>query len=254
VGRAIACLACLFGLIADPIPVRLAEGRVHGFVVLRDLNDNILASGDLTQSAAGTRVTSELSLHFKDGSVHEETTVFTQRHTFQLRAYRLVQKGRSFKRQLDLSLNTSTSEVTVHYTDEDGKEKTETEHMELPRDLANGIFPIILSDIDPKTPKATLTMIVATPKPRVVKLEISPQGEDPFSIAGSPRKALHYTIKMDIGGVKGVIAPIVGKQPPDINVWMIGGKVPGLLKLEGQLYEDGPIWRIELTSPVWPNH
>ncbi len=248
--RAVACLACLCSLAAQP--VRYTEGHLHGFIVLRDTANTILASGDLTQVASGSRVTSELSLHFKDGSVHQETTVYTQRRAFRLQTYHLVQKGRSFKRQLDLSLNTSTGDVTVHYTDDDGKEKTDTEHMELPPDLANGFFPTLLTDIDPKTPKTTLSMVVAAPKPRVVKLEITPQGEDSFSIGGLPRKALHYAIKIDIGGVKGVIAPIVGKQPADINVWLVAGKVPGFIKLEGQLFEDGPIWQIEMASPVWP--
>lgn len=95
-------------------------------------------------------------------------------------------------------------------------------------------------------------MLVATPKPRLVKLEISPIGEDSFLIGGSPAKAMRYAIKIDIGGISGAIAPIIGKQPPDIHVWMIGGKAPGFLKSEGPLYEGGPIWRIELASPIWP--
>jgi hypothetical protein len=36
---------------ADQVPVRHTEGLIHGFLVLRDLDDNILASGDLSQSA-----------------------------------------------------------------------------------------------------------------------------------------------------------------------------------------------------------
>jgi hypothetical protein len=35
----------------------------------------------------------------------------------------LVQKGRVFKRETDLSLNTSTGQVTVHYTDDEGKRR-----------------------------------------------------------------------------------------------------------------------------------
>ena len=31
-------------LMADPVPVRHTEGRIHGFLVLRDLDDNVLAS------------------------------------------------------------------------------------------------------------------------------------------------------------------------------------------------------------------
>jgi hypothetical protein len=110
----------------------------------------------------------------------------------------------------------------------------------------------LLSDIDPKAPKTIVSFVAATPKARLVKLEISPLGEDSFSIGGSVRKAMRYAIKVDIGGITGVVAQIIGKQPPDTHVWMVGGKTPGFLKSEGPLYEGGPIWRIELASPVWP--
>src|SRR5215471_9181056 len=89
------------GLIGDQIPVRHVEGRIHGFLVLRDLEDKLLASGSLTQTAAGNRVTSQLAFRFHDGSIHEETTVFSQRRAFQLLTYRLIQKGPAFKRAMN---------------------------------------------------------------------------------------------------------------------------------------------------------
>jgi len=125
-------------LLADQVPVRRTEGRVHGFLVLRDLDDKILASGDLSQLADGNRVTTELSFQFKDGSVHQETAVYSQRRTFQLLTYHLVQKGPTFKRPLDMSLQGSTGQFTIRYTDDDGKEKTITDRLKLPTDLANG--------------------------------------------------------------------------------------------------------------------
>jgi hypothetical protein len=95
-------------------------------------------------------------------------------------------------------------------------------------------------------------MVAATPKPRLVKLAITPQGEEPFSLGGSERRAMHYVMKVEIGGVAGVIAPLLGKQPPDIHVWILGGEAPAFIKTEGPLYYGGPSWRIELASPVWP--
>ena len=124
--------------------------------------------------------------------------------------------------------------------------------MNLPNDLANGLATTLLHDIDPKSPPTTVSMVVATPKPRLVKLEVSSEGEDTFAIDGFARKADRYVLKIKIGGVSGLIAPLVGKQPPDIHVWALGGKAPSFLKSEGPLYEDGPIWRIELASPTWP--
>ncbi len=247
----VSCGAIPKSLLAEAVPVRLTEGLLHGFLVLRALNGESLATGDLTQVTHGGRVTSDLLFRFKDGSIHEETAVFSQRGTFQLLTYHLVQKGATFKRPTDMTLNASTGQVTVHYVD-DGKEKTVNDQMKLPADLANGIVTMLMKHIGPKAAKTMLSMVVSTPKPRVVKLAISPKGDDSFSIGGSAFKATRYVVKIEIGGIRGVVAPIIAKQPPDTRVWMLGGKAPAFLKSEGPLCDDCPIWRIELTSPVWP--
>src|SRR4051812_8600755 len=225
-------------IVAEQIPVRHLEGRIHGFLALRDVDDKIIASGSLNQTANGSRVTSELSFRFHDGSVLQETSVYSQRRVFQLLTYRLVQKGPTFKRPTEMSLNVATGQVTIQYTDDDGKERTISERGKLPADLVNGLVPTLLSDIDPKTPKTVVSMLVSTPKPRVVKLEISPVGEDSFTAAGAAAKAMRYAVKVNIGGISGVVAPIIGKQPPDTHVWIVGGKAPGFVKSEGPLFQD----------------
>ena len=209
-----ACLLLAVSLVADEVPVRHREGRIHGFLVLQDLHDHLLASGTSVQYAQGNRVINELSFRFKDGSVYQETAAYTQNRTFLLLTYHLVQKGPAFKDAMDMSLNTSTGQVTIRYTDNDGKEKTIEELRQLPTDLANGMVPTLLADMGPSAAKTTLSMLVATPKPRLVKLEISPAGEDSFTVGGSAEKAMRYVVKVDLGGIAGVVAPIVGKQPP----------------------------------------
>jgi hypothetical protein len=173
---------------------------------------------------------------------------------FRLLTYHLVQKGPAFKHPLDMSLNNSTGQVKVRYTDDDGKEKTITDRLKLPDDVANGLITTLLKDINPNQPKTTVSMVANTPKPRLVKLAVSSEGEDSFSIEGSSRKAIRYAVKVEIGGISGVVAPIVGKQPPDTHVWMAAGMAPVFLKSEGPLYDGGPIWRIEWASPVWPKN
>jgi hypothetical protein len=59
-------------------------------------------------------------------------------------------------------------------------------------------------------------------------------------------------IKVDVGGFGGLIAPLIGKQPPDSHVWILGGDAPAFVRAEQALYVGGPVWRIELTSPAWP--
>jgi hypothetical protein len=240
------------GVSADPVAVRHTQGYIHGFLVLKDTNDKILASGDLVQLPSGNQVTDTLSLHFADGSLYEETSVFSQSRNYRLLTYKQVMKGAAFKTQETLSLNVSTGAVNIQYTDKDGKEKTVADKLSLPPDLANGILSMLLTEAAPKA-EMTLSMLVSTPKPRIVKLKISPSGQESFSVGGSGAKATHYIMKIDIGGGEGVAAKVVGKQPPPEDFWIAAGNAPVFLKSEGPLYEDGPIWRIELASPVWPN-
>jgi hypothetical protein len=94
-------------------------------------------------------------------------------------------------------------------------------------------------------------MLVATPKPRVVKLAISSRGEETFSVAGSSCKAIHDEIKIELGGVAGIVAPVIGKQPPNIQVWTTDGEAPTIIREQGPIYPDGPIMTIELAKPVW---
>jgi hypothetical protein len=244
-------VVCLqgFHLAAQPVVVKQTEGAIHGFLTLSSEDGTVVADGDLEQSAHGNRVTSRLIFHFKDGSLQDETTVFSQTGHFRLISDHLVQKGASFKRQMDLTVNGSTGVATARYSD-DGKEKVETAHLTLPADVANGMVPVLLKNLAPGA-SATASMVVASPKPILVKLAISGEGEDTF-VVGGRRKATKYVIKIEIGGVKGVLAPLVGKQPADSHVWILGGVAPAFVKSDGPSCEGCPIWRIELASPVWP--
>ena len=248
-----ALLVPALALSQSPIAVLHTEGLVHGFLVLRTLEGKTIADGDVTQVAKGDRVTSHLVFRFKDGSIYEETVVFSQRNRFRVASDHLLQKGPVFKHPMEVWLEVSTGQVTVRYTEDDGKEKTITERLKLPSDVANGMTLTLLKNIRPDVTQTTVSMVAATPKPRIVKLVISPEGEESFSIGGSSHKATRYLARIQIGGVSGLVAPLVGKQPPDTHVWILGGDAPVFVKLEGPLYQDGPVWRIELTSPVWRN-
>jgi hypothetical protein len=237
---------------ASPLAVRYEEGLIHAFVVVSTMDGNTIAQGDSTQVVRAGRVRNQLMLRFKDGSRQEETTVFSQRGEFRLISYHLLQKGPTFKHATEVSITTATGEVAVHYTDDDGKEKIADEHLTLPPDLANGMVPTLLKNLRPGTSQIEVPLVVASPKPRLVKLAISAQGTARFSAAGTERDATHYVVKIVIGGVAGVVAPLLGKDPPDSHIWILGGEVPVFVRSESLSYPGGPLWRMELTSPVWP--
>jgi hypothetical protein len=235
----------------EQVLVRHAEGLVHGFLSLRAQDGSLLADGDLIQTSRGARVTSRLVFHFKDGSVHDETAVFAQRRQFRLLTDHLVQKGPSFPQPLEMSINAASGQVVVRYTDDHGQSKVESEHLDLPPDVANGLILTMLKNVRSEAPPKSVGFVAATPKPRLVKLAITTAGDEAFSTGGTSRKAMHYVLKVELGGISGVVAPLIGKQPPDSHVWILGGEAPAFVKSEQPLYSGGPVWRIELVSPVW---
>jgi hypothetical protein len=183
----LACLATFqtIPLAAEQVPVRHMEGLMHGFLALRTLDGKRLADGEMTQIAEGGRVTSRLTFRFKDGSVYDDTTIFSQRGTFRVLSDHLVQRGPSFRQPLETSIDASSGQVTVRYKDKDGKEKTLKQRQNLPPDIANGLLFTLVKHIQPNVPRTTVSMVATTPKPRVVKLEILPEGEKNVGLEGN---------------------------------------------------------------------
>src|SRR3989475_1401008 len=117
-------------LTAEQVRVRHMEGLMHGFLALRTLEGTRLADGEMTQGADGDRVTGHLIFRFKDGSVYDDTTIFTQRGAFRLLSDHLLERGPSFKQDMETSVEASKGQITVRYKDKDGKEKVLKEQQE----------------------------------------------------------------------------------------------------------------------------
>lgn len=244
--------ACRPSTKSESIPVHHVEGTLHGFLELRTAGGSIVASGDIVQVVHGDQVTDQTRFRFKDGSIDDETSVFSQRHTFQLITYHHVQKGSSFPHPMEVTIDVQSGQVTVRYTGKDGKEKVKTEHLNLPPDLANGMVPLVVENAGSDAAQTTVSMLVATPKPHIVKLVFSKRGEENFSLSGFARKANHFEIKVELEGIAGLVAPLIGKQPPHIQIWTVGGQAPTFIREQGPLYPEGPVMTIQLASPVWP--
>jgi hypothetical protein len=236
--------------LAESIPVRHNEGDAFGFLALRDTTGKTLADGELKQVLQGSDglVMEDLRFVFKDGSSYREITKFTQKGEFHLVSDQVVQKGPSFKQQSDSLLDTASGNITVKTT-ESGKEKTTTQHLDIPADVANGLLMTITKNLDPSAAETTLSFVAVSDKPRIVKLKISPGPERTFRVGLLKHHAQHYVIKTEIQGIAGVIAPVVGKQPPDIHIWVVKSEAPSFLEFEGPLSQNGPVWRIQGTSP-----
>ena len=239
-------------LAADPVAVRFVEGAVHGFLMLRTINGVLLAHGDLLQVNRGGKVESRMIFRFKDGSVFDETVVFTQQRVFTMQSYRLVHRGPIFTEDTEISLERGSGKYRVKTkAHKDGQDKALDGTLDLPPDVYNGMVLTVVKNLA-KGASETVHIVAFTPTPRLIKLELAPAGEHKVLVGELAKTAIHYVLKPRLGTWLKLFATLLGSVPPDYHAWIVTDEVPAFVRFEGPLYTKGPIWRIELTSPRWP--
>lgn len=240
-------------LAAAPVPVRFAEGSLHGFLMLSTPAGVQVASGELFQIVRDGEIRSRLVFHFKDGSVHDETVVYSQRNVFTLQSYRLVQRGPAFPEDTETSLERASGKYHVKTRGhKDGREKVLDGTFDLPLDVYNGMVLTVVKNLSGGAGE-TVHMVAFTPEPKLIKLELTPAGEQKILVGGSEKTATRYVLKPILGIWLKLFASLLGRMPPDNHAWIVTADVPAFVKFEGPLFMNGPVWRIELTTPRWPD-
>jgi len=238
--------------IAQPVAVHYPQASVHGFLTIHSETGTVLGYGESTQAASGDRVTVRTTLHFLDGSLDDETAVFTQHRVISFVSDHHIQRGPFFKNAIDATVE-SSGQVSITTTGEDGKVKQESSHISLPADLSNGIVGPILDNLPHTAAGVTLGMVLPVGKGRLIRLHVTPDRTESFTaIQGATRTATVFRIKLDLGGVAGAIAPIIGKQPADVMLWVLEGVAPVIVREDAQLSEGGPIISIQLAGTSYP--
>ena len=239
------------GARAERVAVQFPEGSAHAFLQVSGTDGKVIAGGDLVEIARDDEVRVRLIFRFRDGSVDDERAVYSQRGHFRLLSDRHVQRGPSFEHATDVALDMATGTVTTR-TEESGHEVAETVHMDLPTDLANGMLLMMLKNVSPSGPATMVSYLAATPKPRLIHLRIEPAAKQGFVVGGVRHEAVRFTVTPEIGGVEGMVAPMLGMKPKPTEVWMSGGDVPAFARLEGPTFLGGPSWTVEMAKPSWP--
>ena len=232
---------------AAPVAIRYNEAITHGFLVMKGPRGNTIAHGEFVQHPQGERVHNQLIFRFADGSLYEEAVTFTQRRVFRLMSYKLVQKGPSFPEASEVSFDRDSG----RYRARAGKDTSEGK-LDLPEDAYNGMLGVLLKNVPPSA-GATGQIVAFTPKPHLVRATMVREGEDKYFVGEAPHTATRWLVKLELEGVKGVVASLIGKDPPDVRFWIATGTVPGFVKFEGAIFLKGPRWRVELSSPGWPD-
>jgi hypothetical protein len=235
---------------AAPVTMRYPEGPAHGFLTLSDVvSGKPIAAGELIQWIEHGAISSRLVIRFDDGSLYDELVRFTQRPAFRVQSYHLVEKGPSFAEPTEVKFDRAGKyEAVVHPKGKPAKHAAGT--TDIPDDVGNGLTSVFVKNLE-QGASATAHLMTFQPDPIVLDVEFTPEGSDPYWVGGAQSTATRFLIKPTVPGVKGVLATVVGKQPPEVRMWIAPPPAPGLVRFEGALYVDGPVWRVDLATPRW---
>ena len=238
---------------AAPITVRYAEGVTHGFLLVRSTSGAVVGEGDLLQVVRPEGVQSRLALHFRDGSLYDETAVFSQQGVFTLLGYKLRQRGPSFPMELDVSLSREGEKgrYQVRSRSSGDRERQDSGVVDLPADVYSGMLTMLVKNLA-RGATETVHVLVFGPRPMLVQVEMAPAGEEPISAGERRVPATHFVLTPKLGVVRGTIARIIGKSPAPYHCWIVTGDVPAFVNIDGALYPGGPVWRVETASPRPP--
>jgi hypothetical protein len=252
-------LACLAAALwahlaaAEPVAVRFVEGVSHGFLTLRTADGAQIASGDLLQFPRRGEVESRMVFVFKDGSVLDETVVFTQQRVFAMKSYRLSQRGPAFAEDSEISLERASGKYRVKTTArKDAREEVLEGTLEMPADTYNGMVLTVVKNLA-KGASETIHVVAFTPAARLIPVELAPAGVHKVLVGELSKSATRYVFKPKPGPWLSLLANVLGRMPPDSHAWVLTDEVPAFVRFEGPLHPAGAPWRIELTSPRWPD-
>jgi hypothetical protein len=232
------------------VAVRFPEGAVHGFLELHTDSGKFLATGDLMQVPHSGAIESRMTFHFSDASLFDETVIFTQRGTFALQSYHLVQHGPAYEADLDALISADGAYHVVSTSHKDGKSKSYDGTLKMPSDVSNGL-PIVLLKNLAAHDSQTVHLVAFTPAPRMIELKLTPVAAHTIGNGARGESAVEFDLKPVVGGLAGFFGKLLGKIPPDSHVWIVTQGAPMFARFEGPLYM-GPVWRIDLALPKLP--
>ncbi len=217
-------------------------------MVARSEAGKIIARVEFTETVQGDEVTMRLTYHFLDGSIDDETTTYRQRGKFHLIRNHHIQNGPFFAKPVDFAVEAATGTAITRTVDKNGKIHVESEHIDLPDDLANGFVGTVLLNVAPNTAPFRVGILAPVFGGRLIRILISPESEQPFQRAGRTLKATVFRIHPELGGFLGMIAKLLNLQPKDVMVWVLEGETPAVMRIVGQLGGSGPVLSSELEG------
>jgi hypothetical protein len=167
-----------------------------------------------------------------------------------MKSYHLVQTGEAFENDLDATLSATGAYVVKTKSHKDGKEEVLTGTLNLPADTYDGMAITIAKNLRPGASE-TVHIVAFTPSPRIIALELAPVGTEHVLLGSHKEAVSHIALKPHLGTILRFFARLKGQSPPDSDLWIDTEELPAFVKFQGPMYF-GPVWRITLFTPTWP--
>jgi hypothetical protein len=221
------------------------EGTARGYPALRDPTGKELAEGAFTQWIENERLHVKITYSFNDGRRIEENSVFRQRpqlvqEQWSWREERHGKPYRLFRVEFG-----SQSAAASKQDDGEFKEWSEKIDVEPGRIFAGFGFTLAIKAFRERLLKGErieLQAVGFTPKPRLVKVELSHAGPNHMRMADRDLRGDHFVIHPKIPWLADLFIDV-----PDTHIWLTSPAPAAFLRWEGPLAEPkDPIVRVDL--------
>ena len=149
-----------------------------------------------------------------------------------------------------MTIDARSQTVSMRALSKPGQD-AKTEHMDIPPDTSNGLLFNLIKNLQSTAPEVEVSYVAARPSRAWSSWRSPLKSRGQFTAVYRRINAAVWCVKAELGGLTGIVAPMIGKQPPDTHVWVAENGVPTIVRVDTALYVGGPVWSIQLASPVW---
>jgi hypothetical protein len=229
----------------DPIGLKWTEGDVAGMTpILSPDGSKTIGFIEYHQNRRGDRLFATRVARFSDGSSDEDSVEARVGKTLEALRGRSIIRDKKGTPIVDITIDVRAGRITG-FSGVGKDRETYDETVELPPGTYWGplIF-IVVKNFEQNSTDGRLVFrtVAPTPKPRVIDLELTREGETVVTRPGGQLDVVRFSMKPTINFL---IDPIVQRIAPETRFFVKPGKPPALARYEGPRNYAGQEIRLE---------